>query len=218
MSNPKPRFCNFAVILYPEDEVHQHILSFLLRFDRIHHAVCILHDMDTWSDGDELPEGVKVGDRKKPHYHLLLHYRNARSAESVSKLLGVNYVEPISDYDSYLLYMLHATPACAGKHEYPSTALFGCQNLINRVMTRSSTFARLREVAEQIECGLSLIDIVLSCDDDLKQSAFVDVYKEFAPLLIGMSNQFDRRSIVRPATSKREMFAKAVKHLEDMEV
>lgn len=218
MLNPKQRFCNFAVILYPEDAAHQRVLSFLLCFDRIHHAVGILHDMDTWSEGDELPDGVNVGDRKKPHYHVLLHYQNSRSADSVAKLLGVNHVEPISDYDAYLLYMVHATPSCVGKHEYPVSALFGDQKFISRVMSRSSTFARLREVAEQIECGFSLIDIVLSCDDELKQSSFTDVYKEFAPLLIGMSNQFDRRSIVRPATSKREMFTRAVKQLEDIEV
>lgn len=216
MSNPK-RYCNFAVILYPEDEAHQRILSFLLRFDRIHHAVGILHDMDTWSEGDELPDGVNVGDRKKPHYHVLLHYQNARSAESVAKLLGVNYVEPISDYDSYLLYMLHATPACAGKHEYAVSALFGNQKLISRVMSQSVTFEKLREVAEKMETGASLIDLVLECDDENKEAAFTDVYKQFAPLIIGMANQFDRRSIVRPATSKREMYIRAEKALENME-
>lgn len=215
---PKQRYCNFAVILYPEDEAHQRILSFLLRFDRIHHAVGILHDADVWHDGEELPEGVKVGDRKKPHYHVLLHYQNNRSAESVAKLLGVNYVEPISDYDSYLLYMIHATPACVGKHEYPVSALFGNQKLISRVLSQNSTFNQLREIAEKMESGSSLIDLVLECNDENKQASFTDVYKQFAPLIIGMANQFDRRCIVRPATSKREMFIRAEKALENMEV
>lgn len=218
MSNPKQRFCNFAAIFYPEDEAHQRILNFLLRFDRIHHAVGILHDNDVWQEGDELPEGASVGERKKPHYHVLLHYQNNRSAESVAKLLGVNYVEPISDYDAYLLYMLHATPACFGKHEYPSSALFGNQKLISRALSQNSSFNQLRELVEKIETGSSLIDLVLECDDENKQSSFIDVYKQFAPLIIGMANQFDRRCIARPATSKREMYIRAEKALENMEV
>lgn len=217
MLNPKKRFCNFAVILYPEDEAHQRVLSFLLRFDRIHHAVGILHDMDVWQEGEELPEGVSVGNLKKLHYHVLLHYQNARSSESVAKLLGVNYVEPINDYDSYLLYMIHATPACAGKYEYPVTALFGNQKIITRVLSQNVSFNQLREIAEKMETGVSLIDLVLECDGENKQAAFTEVYKQFAPLIIGMANQFDRRSIVRSATSKREMFKRAEKALENME-
>lgn len=218
MTNPKQRHCNFAVILYPEDEAHQRILNFLLRFDRIHHAVGILHDSDVWQEGEELPDGVSVGNWKKLHYHVLLHYHNNRSADSVAKLLGVNYVEPISDYDSYLLYMLHASPSCVGKHEYPVSALFGNQKLISRVLTQNATFNQLREFAKKMETGLSLIDLVLECDDENKQSSFTEVYKQFAPLIIGMANQFDRRSIVRPATSKRVMYRRAEKALEDMEV
>ena len=68
----EPRFNSFAVILYPESEQHQRILTMFERRPSLYRVVYILHDRDAWSEqeatGDQLQEllpGVRCLGRRR---------------------------------------------------------------------------------------------------------------------------------------------------------
>lgn len=136
----EPRFNSFAVILYPESEQHQRILTMFERRPSLYRVVYILHDRDVWAEGDELPEGVQVGDRKKPHWHVLVSVTEGRTASAFSKFLGGIYVEGLHSRESYLSYMLHDTPASWHKVSYDVSELHGDARLIKRLSKQNAYF------------------------------------------------------------------------------
>lgn len=89
---------NFAFVLYPETIVSDwkdKIISLGAP------CVCILHDRDLSENGE----------LKKPHYHFLISFKNARSEEAIRKFvvtLGGNaYCEQVYSKKAYARYLLH---------------------------------------------------------------------------------------------------------------
>lgn len=93
------RYYSFMVELYPDDITHVQALDFIITFyDKYAY---ILHDKD-FNDKGEI---------KKPHYHVMLKFDNARTITSLSKELSIksNYIEPTKkNYLSGLRYLIHA--------------------------------------------------------------------------------------------------------------
>lgn len=80
----------------------------------------ILHDMDKLEDGTD----------KKPHYHVLIMFENARSLGSVSKLAircgaANGYVEPINYTVAYARYLCHMDSPSKYKYEPSEVTNFG---------------------------------------------------------------------------------------------
>lgn len=113
----------WCVLLYPEDETHAAALE-LIR--QSFNYVGILHDKDTWTDSDELenPEH-KAGTLKKPHYHIILKFTQARWNTAIVDDLGiaVNYLEQCRSFDSAAVYLVH--DGLADKYQYDSESLEG---------------------------------------------------------------------------------------------
>ncbi len=86
----------FLGVLYEEDETHLQAIE-KIRF-RYNYAM-IRHDMDETEEGE----------KKKPHYHIILKFDNARWSTSVAEELGItdNYLEPCKKLSSSLLYLIH---------------------------------------------------------------------------------------------------------------
>ena len=66
------RFRTFACELYPEDDEHIKVLEYIITYFEYAY---ILHDKDVWEEEKVDNDGVtihKVGDLKKPHYHVVL--------------------------------------------------------------------------------------------------------------------------------------------------
>lgn len=97
----------WCVLLYPEDPSHLQALD-IIRSS--YNYVGILHDKDTWTDEDELqnPEH-KSGDLKKPHYHLILKFSQARWNTALVSDLGiaVNYLEQCRNFENAGVYLVH---------------------------------------------------------------------------------------------------------------
>lgn len=91
------RIRNIGIILYPEDNTH------LLALDYIRHNyenyIYILHNRDLGEDNNLIKE----------HYHVILHFPNARTTSTLSKQLGIgeNLFYEIKSLNGQLRYLIH---------------------------------------------------------------------------------------------------------------
>ncbi len=97
----------WALVLYPEDETHVAAVAFI---KANYSYVLIFHDQDVWTEDDEKsnPEH-KAGEKKKPHWHIILKFPEARYQNAIAKELGIasNYLQKISIFKSACLYLVH---------------------------------------------------------------------------------------------------------------
>ena len=118
MSNlDKFRDRKFVAVLYPEDETHVEAISKLMSGG--YNFAAILHDKDVYEDGEH------AGELKKPHWHIVVRFKNAVWNTAVAKELGItpNYLESCKNVDSSLLYLVHY--GCDEKAQYEYEAVFG---------------------------------------------------------------------------------------------
>lgn len=93
----KFRARNFNLVLYDEDETHKKALDYI---QKNYDYAMILHDKDI----DDL-----TGEIKKPHYHVVLRFQNAKWNTSLAEDLGItqNYIEESRSLKRSLLYLIH---------------------------------------------------------------------------------------------------------------
>lgn len=84
-----------ALLVYPDDPKSGEILENLKSFEHL----IILHDRDKDKDGKP----------KKPHYHVVIRYKNATWRSAVSKELSipVNYIQQVRNEEAMLCYLIH---------------------------------------------------------------------------------------------------------------
>ena len=118
MGNPtKFRDRKFCAVLYPEDETHVACIEKLQSGG--YNFAAILHDEDTYEDGEH------IGEKKKPHWHIVLKFVNAVWNEALAKELGItaNYLEKAKSLDAALLYLVHY--GYEEKYQYDLEKVFG---------------------------------------------------------------------------------------------
>lgn len=101
----------FALELYPEDESHIITLNYIK--NNFEYAY-ILHDKDIH---EEDTEEHKKGEKKKPHYHVIIAFKNARTVDSIKKELNLNYIMTCNFY-AYTRYLIHL--GSPQKYQYSS--------------------------------------------------------------------------------------------------
>lgn len=105
MKNKLIRSRVYCTVLYPEDESQVKALDYI---KANYHSAYILHSLDF----------NEFGVLKKPHWHVVMQFANARSRKSVADEIGVaeNYLEKTSSLEAYLLYLIHHGDT--NKHQY----------------------------------------------------------------------------------------------------
>lgn len=140
----------WCVLLYPEDETHMQALE-LIR--STYNYVGILHDKDTWTEEDEKqnPEH-KAGGLKKPHYHLILKFTQARWNTALAADLGiaVNYLEQCRNFDNAAVYLVHY--GLDDKYQYDISELEGA------LAPDVEKLLKPRSEKDRVSLLLSLID------------------------------------------------------------
>lgn len=88
------------LLLYPEDNSHCQALEKIMKS---YDYAMILHDKDYYTEGDN------VGELKKPHWHIILRFKQAVWSSAVCKELGIeqNYIEQVRKFDNALQYLIH---------------------------------------------------------------------------------------------------------------
>lgn len=154
----RKRYHHFICELYPESKDHMAMLNYLENHPTRYKIAYILHDRDTWTEQDEKdnPEH-KAGERKKPHYHVLIHQKDAQAVTAFVKFfsLWIKYAEGCNSPVSTLLYFLHDTPDSMHKARYQMEELKGDPSLLRLVLTENEHFIQFELVSEMLEecCG-----------------------------------------------------------------
>lgn len=140
----KNRSRTFDLLLYDEDESHKEALK---KLDTGYKYIAIKHDKDVWSDDDKLPDGVKVGDLKKAHWHVIIRFPQGRWDTAIAKELGIaiNYIQKCVSYEGSLLYLIHK--GLPDKYQYSPDECIG--NLT-------------KDLEKALECDSDLNDRVMS--------------------------------------------------------
>lgn len=110
--SPKFRDRKFVAVLYPEDQTHVDCIAKLNEGG--YNFAAILHDQDMYEDGEH------KGELKKPHWHIVLRFKNAVWNTAIAKELGItpNYLEACKDIDASLLYLVHYANSDKAQYEY----------------------------------------------------------------------------------------------------
>ena len=113
----KYRDRKFVAVLYPDDPSHVEAIEKLMSGG--YNFAAILHDSDVYEDGEN------KGELKKPHWHIVLRFKNAVWNTAIAKELSItpNYLEACKDVDAALVYLVHyGNPE---KFQYEYEAVFG---------------------------------------------------------------------------------------------
>lgn len=99
--SPKFRDRKFVAVLYPEDTTHAECIEKLKSGG--YNFAAILHNKDVYEDGEH------KGELKKPHWHIVIRFKNAVWNTAIAKELGItaNYLEACKNVDASLLYLVH---------------------------------------------------------------------------------------------------------------
>lgn len=102
----------YVAVLYPEDTTHVECMEKLQTNG--YNFAAILHDKDVYDDGEQ------KGELKKPHWHIVLRFKNAVWNTAVAKELGItpNYLEACKDQDASLLYLVHYGKDDKAQYDY----------------------------------------------------------------------------------------------------
>lgn len=137
MRNSRSR--SFAMILYEEDMSQMAILDYIVEN---YNFAFIRHDRDVWEEGTE---EHRVGDLKKPHYHVVIDFQNPRSISKVQQDLGLKHIETCNFY-FYVRYLIHLDDPKKfqyRKEEIETNMLNRVENAIGREYKKEEQDTRL---------------------------------------------------------------------------
>lgn len=157
-------------MLYPDSTSYNYneIVDNCKKFDYI----CILHDQDLWTL-EEAEEGKcqesQIGELKKPHLHLYLHFDSARSINSVCKLINLppHYIEWLGNQHKALRYLIHLDHP--EKHRYDKEAVSGTEYMLKQ-------FHKAIEGRTEEDIFLTMLDILHSFPHSVAVSQIAAVF------------------------------------------
>lgn len=168
MSNPeKFRDRKFVAVLYPEDPTHAECME-KLKVGGYNFAA-ILHDKDIYEDGDH------AGELKKPHWHIVVRFKNAVWSTAIAKELGItpNYLEACKDVDASLLYLVHF--GNEEKAQYNYEEVFGPLRLkLATLLSDTDEGTRILNIVDIVESSSGPI----SCSELLKKAVAAGLYAD----------------------------------------
>lgn len=140
----------FDLLLYDEDPTHKACLDKLATGYKY---IAIKHDKDTWTEDDNPPDGVNVGDLKKPHWHVIVRFPQARWNTALASELGIalNYIQKCASYDGSLLYLIHK--GLPDKHQYDPSECIGTliKDLEKALDNESDTDEKMQDVIDILD-------------------------------------------------------------------
>lgn len=134
----------FVAVLYPEDSTHAECIEKLKAGG--YNFAAVLHDQDLYEDGEH------AGELKKPHWHIVLRFKNAVWNTAIAKELGItpNYLESCKDVDASLLYLVHYGNSDKAQYEYES--VFGPLRLkLSTLLADTDEGTRIMGIVDIIE-------------------------------------------------------------------
>ncbi len=155
----KERSRLWNLLLYPDNAEHAAALSFIRA---TYHYVAICHDKDRNSE---------TGEQKKPHYHVIVKFCQARWNTSVAEELGItpNYMQKTGSWDNSARYLLH--DGVDEKYQYDKSELEGpLAPAVVKILENDIEDVRVVNLMRLIDASgpLSMRGLIyLACDNGL---------------------------------------------------
>lgn len=160
------------VLLYPDDPSHAFAIKALQ--GTAYSCVGILHDKDINEDGTP----------KKPHYHVVIKFTNARALNTVANELQIDprFLEPCHSFRNSAEYLLHHGKP--DKYQYSITECFGSLKKALEQMVSDDTederAMKILEILENEKRYISMHDFIKLCAEkglfaDLRRSGYLFV-------------------------------------------
>ena len=134
----------YVAVLYPDNPSHAECMVKLETNG--YNFAAILHDKDVYEDGDH------KGELKKPHWHIVLRFKNAVWNTAVAKELGItpNYLEACKDQDASLLYLVHYGREEKAQYDYEE--VFGPMKIkLSTLLADTDEGTRVLSLVEIVE-------------------------------------------------------------------
>lgn len=157
----------FVAVLYPEDPTHAECMEKLKAGG--YNFAAILHDKDVYEDGEH------AGELKKPHWHIVVRFKNAVWNTAIAKELGItpNYLEACKDVDASLLYLVHF--GNEEKAQYNYEEVFGPLRLkLATLLSDTDEGTRILNIVDIVESSPGPI----SCSELLKKAVAAGLYAD----------------------------------------
>lgn len=163
----KYRDRKYCLVLYPEDPTHCVVMD---KLKSGYQFCAILHDKDTYI-AEDTDDVTKIGTLKKPHWHVVLKFPQARWNTAVAQELGLapNYLQRCNSYQGALLYLIHF--GLPEKYQYSIDEVFG--NLVKdlkKAMRSDDECSRIKLIVEFVDGSdyLTMKDLIQwSYENDL---------------------------------------------------
>lgn len=127
---------NFSIVLYPsEDEKDKNTLEYIQ--NNFEYAY-IEHNEDIWgkdiTDEETGEIKYKKGEKKKPHTHVIINLKNARTIKSIKEELNIDYIESCNFYASarYLIHLGYPNKYQYNKKDIITNMQLRIDNALNR--------------------------------------------------------------------------------------
>lgn len=199
---------NWCLLLYPDDPSHVECLE---KLQKLGYNYCaVLHDSDIYSE-DDCDAAHPVGTLKKPHYHVVLAFPNARYQIPLGKELGIkeNYVSLARNLDGALLYLLHrGNPE---KYQYDiSTAQGALTKALERLLEQEPESGRVLRVLDVLDT----LPVPVSYRAFLTRICEMDLYGDFRRMGSGIVRLLDEHNS-QAWTDNRSVISKEL-HMENL--
>ena len=179
----------YRLLLYPDDPTHEACIQKLKTGG--YKFAAILHDQDTWEAEDEDLGDHEPGSIKKPHYHVVLRFAQAKWSTALEKELEIkgNYIRKCDNMDGALLYLVHEQ--YPEKHQYPFESVFGpLSPALGKLLVDDDEGMRVLEIVHMIDQSPGHVSyrevLIKSCNSGL--------YGEFRRLGTGVKWLIDEHN------------------------
>lgn len=138
----------FTFELYEDNPRHIKCLELLKKG---YSYAYIKHNRDVYDEDDEQLNHVR-GELKKPHYHVILIFENARYKNALAKELDIedNLIQKLDNVNQYIVYLTH--------RDYPQKAQYDISEFHGNLLSR--VFKALHQKIEEEDYILEVIDLI----------------------------------------------------------
>lgn len=185
------RVRTIGLILYPENDNHRLALDYIIH--NFENYIYILHDRDFNENGEI----------KKSHYHVILHFDNARTIKTLAKKINVeeNLFYHIKSLNGQLRYLIHYDDD--DKQRYEIIEVKGTLYMVSRfkkaIKGSQDEVADVSQIYEFIYTNdnINLDDLIQFVLDNNLYSSFRRNYSMFKDLLHYYRPQPRRKAVTK---------------------
>lgn len=149
MGQHKEIFSYFTYVLYPfEDKSHERLLNFI----KAHYRYALIEHPHQYEDDP------------KTHIHIVFQLDGRHTINGVNKFFQTDYVKPVENLQSAMMYLVHQTYGCVSAYEAGDLEKrpFPVSNIESNIpkwvalIEYKSNFVQLQNVMLDVNNGLSI--------------------------------------------------------------